>query len=224
TLYWNNHDMSRVATRFAKDEQQVKGLAMLMYLQRGIPVIYYGEELGLKNLHFDTAEPFNDITVDEFLASAIKAGKTKEQALEMVSKMHKLAARNVMPWDDSDNSGFTTGEPWNVGVPANADNVAGEENDNNSVLNFYRQLIDLKKTDLFTNGTYYLFDTNKYTYVYERDLEDEVGIVAVSLSSKKEMIELPIGNYDIKLKTGTCELVNNQLTLAPGSGVVLIKK
>ncbi|MCT7755346.1 MAG: alpha-glucosidase, partial [Lactobacillus iners] len=63
-----------------------------------------------------------------------------------------------------------------------------------------------------------------YTYVYERDLEDEVGIVAVSLSSKKEMIELPIGNYDIKLKTGTCELVNNQLTLAPGSGVVLIKK
>ena len=63
TLYWNNHDMARLATRIAKTSTQAKSLAMLMYLQRGIPIIYYGEELGLKNLHFTSVDQFEDQTV-----------------------------------------------------------------------------------------------------------------------------------------------------------------
>ncbi len=70
TLYWNNHDMARIATRVAKTQTQAKSLAMLMYLQRGIPIIYYGEELGMKNLHFTHAEQFEDQTVKPWLKDA----------------------------------------------------------------------------------------------------------------------------------------------------------
>lgn len=80
TLYWNNHDMARIATRVAKTQTQAKSLAMLMYLQRGIPVIYYGEELGLKNLHFDNVDQFEDQTVGPWLKDAEKSSaKTRLQ-------------------------------------------------------------------------------------------------------------------------------------------------
>src|SRR5699024_4747342 len=86
TLYWNNHDMARLATRIAKNDTQARSLAMLMYLQCGIPIIYYGEELGMRNLQFENVNDFQDDTVKEFVKSAEKAGVTSKEALLMASK------------------------------------------------------------------------------------------------------------------------------------------
>ena len=112
TLYWNNHDIARLATRIAKNDTQARSLAMLMYLQCGIPIIYYGEELGMRNLQFENVNDFQDDTVKEFVKSAEKAGVTSKEALLMASKTHKLPARGPMPWDNERNNGFTDKEPW----------------------------------------------------------------------------------------------------------------
>ena len=86
TLYWSNHDMARLATRVAKTPVQQRSLAMAMYLERGIPVIYYGEELGLHNLEFDNADQFADETVADFVKEAGEAGVDEKTALEMASQ------------------------------------------------------------------------------------------------------------------------------------------
>lgn len=221
TLYWNNHDMARLATRIAHNKTQAESLAMLMYLQRGIPIIYYGEELGLQNLHFNKASEFRDQTVAPWLAEAEKAGKTEEEALSMVSDTHKLPARGPMPWNNETNHGFSKHKPWVIGQAQNNANVADELTDSQSVLNFYKQMLRLKQTGLFADGRYYLLPTDHHSYVYQRDLKEESAIVAVSLSDKPETITIPADYKKEKLVAGEYQLNKQKLTLMPYSGVVL---
>lgn len=224
TLYWGNHDMARLRTRIAKTDTQACSLAMLMYLQRGIPIIYYGEELGLQNLEFTDVKDFHDQTVQPFIDSAMKAGKSKEEALRMVSATHKLPARGPMPWNDEKGYGFSKAKPWLSGKKLDQANVAAEIDDNKSMFSFYQKMLQLKQTKLFQNGSYYLLATDKNSYVYQRDLDHESAIVAVSLSPEKTTIEIPQEYQTEKLKAGDYQLKNGKLTLMPYSGLVLMKK
>ena len=224
TLYWNNHDMARLATRIAKTSTQAKSLAMLMYLQRGIPIIYYGEELGLKNLHFTSVDQFEDQTVAPWIKEAQKAGISRDAAFAMVSDTHKLPARGPMPWNDTENNGFTSAKPWLNGISQDDVTVANEVNSDNSMFTFYKNMLNLKKEKLFQDGTYYMISTGKDSYVYQRDLGNESAIVAVSLSNKKISIDLPEVYIKELLKAGEYQLTNGKLTLMPYAGVVLKKE
>ncbi|MDT9605987.1 alpha-glucosidase [Lactobacillus johnsonii] len=221
TLYWNNHDMARLATRIAKNDTQARSLAMLMYLQCGIPIIYYGEELGMRNLQFEDINDFQDDTVKEFVKSAEKAGVTSKEALLMVSKTHKLPARGPMPWDNERNNGFTDKEPWIKGKKLDETNAADEIADDSSMFNFYKKLISLKKEQLFQDGNYYLWSTSDGSYVYERNLKDKKALIAVSLS--QEPIEIEVGKEfsSERLSAGEYDLTAGKLRLEPYAGVVL---
>lgn len=223
TLYWSNHDMARLRTRVAKTDTQNRSLAMLMYLQRGIPIIYYGEELGLKNLKFNNIEQFKDQTVHDFVAQAIQAGLSQEEALEMVSKTHKMPARGVMPWNDEENYGFSTAAPWINGEKLDDFTVADEIDNAKSMINFYRKLIQLKKTDLFQKGSYYLLATDKNSYIYQRDYHQQSALVAISLSNSEIQVQIPQYYQNEELLAGNYKLNKGQLTLAPYAGVVLSK-
>ena len=224
TLYWSNHDMPRLATRIARTETQIRSLAMLMYLQRGIPIIYYGEELGLKNLLFTAEEEFNDQEVEGFITKAADWSLTKAAALKMVSQAHKMPARGPMPWTTKKpNYGFSKVRPWLEGQSQNNANVQAELDDPDSMFNFYRQLISLKKTALFQSGSFYLLATANDSYVYQRDLANESAIVAVSLSSQKLKIKLPGEYRKVMLTAGQHYLNKDELILMPYSGVVLSK-
>ena len=221
TLYWNNHDMARLATRIAKNDTQARSLAMLMYLQCGIPIIYYGEELGMRNLQFENVNDFQDDTVKEFVKSAEKAGVTSKEALLMASKTHKLPARGPMPWDNERNNGFTDKEPWIKGKKLDEINAADEIADDSSMFNFYKKLISLKKEQLFQDGNYYLWSTSDGSYVYERNLKDKKALIAVSLS--QEPIEIEVGKEfsSERLSAGKYDLMAGKLRLEPYAGVVL---
>lgn len=221
TLYWNNHDMARLATRIAKNDTQARSLAMLMYLQCGIPIIYYGEELGMRNLQFENVNDFHDDTVKEFVKSAEKAGVTSKEALLMASKTHKLPARGPMPWDNERNNGFTDKEPWIKGKKLDEINAADEIADDSSMFNFYKKLISLKKEQLFQDGNYYLWSTSDGSYVYERNLKDKKALIAVSLS--QEPIEIEVGKEfsSERLSAGEYDLTAGKLRLEPYAGVVL---
>ena len=221
TLYWNNHDMARLATMIAKNDTQARSLAMLMYLQCGIPIIYYGEELGMRNLQFENVNDFQDDTVKEFVKSAEKAGVTSKEALLMASKTHKLPARGPMPWDNERNNGFTDKEPWIKGKKLDEINAADEIADDSSMFNFYKKLISLKKEQLFQDGNYYLWSTSDGSYVYERNLKDKKALIAVSLS--QEPIEIEVGKEfsSERLSAGEYDLTAGKLRLEPYAGVVL---
>ena len=221
TLYWNNRDMAGLATRSAKNDTQARSLAMLMYLQCGIPIIYYGEELGMRNLQFENVNDFQDDTVKEFVKSAEKAGVTSKEALLMASKTHKLPARGPMPWDNERNNGFTDKEPWIKGKKLDETNAADEIADDSSMFNFYKKLISLKKEQLFQDGNYYLWSTSDGSYVYERNLKDKKALIAVSLS--QEPIEIEVGKEfsSERLSAGEYDLTAGKLRLEPYAGVVL---
>lgn len=221
TLYWNNHDMARLATRIAKNDTQARSLAMLMYLQCGIPIIYYGEELGMRNLQFENVNDFQDDTVKEFVKSAEKAGVTSKEALLMASKTHKLPARGPMPWDNERNNGFTDKEPWIKGKKPDEVNVADEIADDSSMFNFYKKLISLKKEQLFQDGNYYLWSTSDGSYVYERNLKDKKALIAVSLSQVPIEIEVGKEFSRERLAAGEYDLTAGKLRLEPYAGVVL---
>ncbi|MDD6416146.1 MAG: alpha-glucosidase [Lactobacillus porci] len=223
TLYWSNHDMARLGTRFAKTAVQQKSLAMLMYLEHGLPIIYYGEELGLHNLHFEKAADFKDMTVDAFMASAKKAGKSPAAALEMVNATHKLPARGPMPWDDSQFNGFSTVTPWLTGKSQDQVSVKSEEADPDSMLAFYKALLKLKQEALFTDGSYYLLDTAPEIVAYQRDLGQEHALVIVSLSAKKQQVTLPAEFAKPRpvLQAGNWTATGQEVTLMPFAGLVL---
>lgn len=222
TLYWSNHDMARLATRIAKNPLQSRSLAMLMYLQRGIPVIYYGEELGLHNLEFDSVDQFEDQTVAEFIKSAENAGISENQAIHLVSQTHKLPARGVMPWNNEKGLGFSNHKPWLAGRRIDNLTVEDEEKDGGSSLNFYRSLLKLKQTPLFQKGSYNLLNTAKGLFVYKRRYKGKTALVAVSLSEKEQKISLS-GKWKEILSCGEYSSNSEMLSLMPYSGIVLEK-
>lgn len=224
TLYWSNHDMARLRTRVAKNDVQARSLAMLMYLQRGIPIIYYGEELGMQNLQFDNESQFSDQTVEAFIASAKKAGLSKEEAIKMASLVHKMPARGPMPWNHDKNYGFSEADSWIKGQKVDNCVVDDQIDDERSSFNFYKRMLELKQEDLFQDGDYYLLSTDKNSYVYQRDLGEKSAIVASSLSDKETAVVIPKGYEVEKLSAGDYQLNDGKLTLMPYSGVVLMKK
>ncbi|MEO3721881.1 alpha-glucosidase [Lacticaseibacillus paracasei] len=224
TLYWGNHDMARLATRVAHSAIQARSLAVLMYLQRGIPIIYYGEELGLENLTLPDAKAFSDPSVPRFIAAAVDAGYTQEAALAMVNATHKLPARGPMTWDATTNSGFTSGTPWLVGKRSSRTHVVEQQHDPHSSLAFYKQLIALKKRSVFQTGSFRLLSTGPDSYVYLRQTDKAIAVVAVALSDKTVNLRLPAGDYQAVLIVGDATLSEETLTLSADSAAVFIQE
>lgn len=221
TLYWGNHDMARLATRVAKTTTQARSLAMLMYLQRGLPVIYYGEELGLHNLQFDHVDQFADVSVAPFVAAVEATGQSRSAALAMVSATHKLPARGPMPWTTGLHQGFSNHLPWLVGRSEDATSVAAQQADEASMLHFYQALIALKKQPLFQAGHYRLLSTAPNLYVYERTLASRRALVAVVLDEQGATFTVPEGLTTVALAAGDYQLEGQTLTLGANAGVVL---
>ena len=121
-----------------------KMLGTVSLLLRGIPFIYQGQEIGMTNARWKSIGEFNDINTKDQYRVALDAGLTEQQALAACEKMSRDNARTPMQWDSSPNAGFTTGTPWlkvNDNYPEI--NVAAQENEPDSVLNYYRRLTAL---------------------------------------------------------------------------------
>lgn len=219
TLYWGNHDMARLRTRVAHSDTEARSLALLMYLQRGIPIIYYGEELGMQNLRFDAVKQFDDATVKPFVEKAVAAGKTHAEALAMVSATHKLPARGPMLWDDNAHHGFTAGTPWVQGREEPTAPATQQQADTTSMLNFYKELLKIKQQPVFQDGDYCLLSTSDATYVYTRATGVESALVAVNLTAATQTIALPVGEYTELISSGTFTHGQRTLTLAAHAAV-----
>ncbi|MFD1484863.1 alpha-glucosidase [Lacticaseibacillus baoqingensis] len=221
-LYWNNHDMARVATRYGHhDPTASKSLAMLMYLQRGTPLLYYGEELGLQNLDLPAAAYAADPSVAAFLDQAQAVGYSEAEALAMVNATHKFAARGPMPWDESVHHGFSQQTPWLQGQHPAATSVAQQTGAADSVLAFYRQLLQLKQTPLFTTGKERLLKSPAMVYLYSRTLKAQKALVAVNLGAAP--VTLSVTGKQVILAAGDVKHSAHQLTLGAYAGAVVTK-
>ena len=158
-----NHDEPRGASRFLPDYARtpagIKMLGTVSILLRGIPFIYQGQEIGMQNAKWNSLEEFDDISTKDQYTIAMKAGLSRDEAMKVCSKMSRDNARTPFQWTAGENAGFTAGTPW-LKINSNYKdiNVENQEKDEDSVLNYYRRLVALRKSneykDIFTYGEF----------------------------------------------------------------------
>ena len=217
TLTWGNHDISRVLDRLnlpTSDDRVTKLLAMMLFLQRGIPVIYYGEEIGMHGLKYKKISDFTDQRALDLIGSLRQKGFDDKSILQLLNNQDEMTARGPMQWDDSKYRGFSTKEPWNW-AQTDKSNVDSELNASNSIMMFYRELLSIKKHACFTSGNYQLLITDPKIYAYLRKTSDSEGIVIANFSDKDRTFKLPEAEWKNVLANGTIAITDGNLKIGP---------
>ncbi|ARW34176.1 alpha-glucosidase [Lactiplantibacillus plantarum] len=223
TLYWNNHDMARVATRYGDPDYpqaSAKALATALYLQRGIPIIYYGEELGLTNIRYHDIADFEDQTVPTFVASAQAAGKSKVEIMRMLNQTHKMAGRGPMQWDNTVYHGFSDHLPWKHGDTDDM-NAQAEIADPDSIYHYYQQLLQLKQCAPFTNGQFIMLGSAEQLFTYLIDDGQKQAAIVCNLSAQAQTYLLPFVGGKVLLVQGGATYRGRQVTLPAWSSLVV---
>lgn len=203
TLFLGNHDQPRVVSRFGDTsskelwKRSAKCLAALMYLQRGTPFIYQGEELGMTNAPFETREQLRDVEELNLLALC-RSEAELEWAWRGIKAKGRDNARTPMQWSAGENAGFTTGEPWIMLNPNYTEiNAETEESDPDSVLNYYRALIALRNSTpaLLYGDWRELLPESCQVVAYTRGLNGEEYVVLCNLSRESATLPCRLGDF-----------------------------
>lgn len=218
-VFFENHDKPRCVHNFfsptvAKDPKQnkmaAKAIATLLMTLRGTPFLFEGQEIGMTNVQWNSIDKYDEVNTKAQYNLALQEGFSDTEAMEFVNRFSRDNARTPMQWNDSSNAGFTTGKPW-LGINENYlnINVASEEQDENSVLNFYKKLIELRQNTPALNGEdlEIILDDHPQVMGYKRSeytvlvnlSEEEVILDATILENKKKVIS----NYEDNLSQGS---------------------
>lgn len=233
-LFWCNHDQPRIASRFGNEgeywKESAKMLAGMIHLMRGTPYIYQGEEIGMTNPHYTSIEQYADVESRNYYEILLNEGKTKEEALEILAARSRDNSRTPMQWTDERYCGFSDTKPW-IPVSDNFEkiNVKKQKQDRDSILEFYKKLIMLRKEkEVIARGNIEFMEVeNAGVLAYTRCLDKQKLLVCCNFRDVESQMEFTqewksgrkiLGNYEENHK-------NNYkvLTLRPYEIIVLEK-
>ncbi len=170
-LFWYNHDQPRIVSRIGDEGkyrlESAKMLATTIHGLKGTPYIYQGEEIGMTNAGFTDISQYRDIESLNYYNLMKRKGKPEEEIYESLRRKSRDNSRTPMQWDNSENAGFSDVKPWISVIPNYKEiNTLDRESDN-SIFNYYRKLIRLRKTvPVIADG------------IFEALLEDDDQILA----------------------------------------------
>jgi oligo-1,6-glucosidase len=199
SLYMNNHDQPRMVSRFGNDSvyrvESAKMLATFLHMMQGTPYIYQGEEIGMTNVKFDSITDYRDIEIlNLWHSQVVEQGVNPDDVLHMIHKKGRDNARTPMQWDGSAHAGFTAGVPW-ISVNPNYSEINVEQDlaSQDSILHYYRKLIQLRKEhDIIVEGRYELIlPDDEQVYAYLRVLQEQMLLVILNFSSETPKFHLP---------------------------------
>ncbi|WP_413527633.1 glycoside hydrolase family 13 protein [Marinilactibacillus psychrotolerans] len=198
SLFWNNHDTPRIVSRWGNDQafrvESAKCFAVLLHLMKGTPYIYQGEEIGMTNRPVKNISEVNDIESINMYKEEMENGKTAEALLNAINYKGRDNARTPMQWNDQENGGFSTGEPW-LAVNPNFTEINVEQTlaDEQSVFYMYKDLIQYRKeNETVVRGSYnLLLPDHQSVFVYERVYNENRLLVIANLSTEENTVELP---------------------------------
>ncbi len=208
SLYLDNHDFPRAVSRWGNDsiEHWYNSATMLqtfLLSMRGTPFFYYGEEIGMTNIGFESIEQYRDINTLNKYRIAKKRGDDLQAFLANEKLTSRDNARTPMQWDRSEHAGFTVAEPW-LSVNSNyldGINVTDQEDRKDSVLNYFKSMVRLRKqnTTLVYGDYTLLLPENEEVYSYLRTWDGERLLVLLSFTSRKVTVELQLQFREAKL-------------------------
>lgn len=204
SLYWCNHDQPRVVSRLGNDTDETwwnksaKMLATCLHFMQGTPYVYQGEELGMTNYPFSDIRDFRDVeSINAYHEYTEILHVDNDKMISYLRNKSRDNARTPMQWDETDEAGFTTGVPW---MPVNPNykriNAAAQIGDEDSVYNYYRKLISLRKEyPIIVNGDFELVgENNADVFAYLRHWKDQILWVACNFTDRMQKIVSPSSN------------------------------
>ena len=171
-------------------------LATMCYMQSGTPFIYQGQEIGMLNNKLDSLSQFKDVVTFNNQKLFKKFGIPDSVYLRIANKTSRENARTPVQWNDTEYAGFSTAEPWfKVNKNYKEINVAEEERNPDSILNYYRWLLKVRKGNkLIVYGDYKEhYKRSKNLYCYERNYRGQRALVVASFTDKPIKFKAPAG-------------------------------
>jgi len=220
-LYIENHDKPRIISSWGNEKEywreSATSLATMYFLMKGTPFIYQGQEIGMTNGYYDSIQEYDDVAAINFYNEKKAEGMSNEEILFILGKTSRDNSRTPMQWSNEKNAGFSTSKPW---IKINKNyvdiNVENQLNDENSILNYYKKLIQIKKKhQIFLDGSYdLLLENDKQIFAYKRSLDGQTALIITNLSNENALWtsedgntvsreELLLSNYHVEPHEGT---------------------
>jgi oligo-1,6-glucosidase len=222
TVYFSNHDQSRMVSRFGNDttyrEASAKMLFTLLLSMRATPYLYQGDELGMTNIRFKEIEAYKDINTLKNYQLLLKTGGDVAEFLQSQQEVSRDNGRTPMQWAATPNGGFTEGTPWLAVNPNYATvNVDACLADENSILHYVRRMIALRKAHpVLVYGAYVdLLPAHPQIFAYSRTMGEVRMTVMLNFSDSPTDFTLP---YSLALDG---EIMNNYHENAETNGAAV---
>lgn len=203
-LYWLNHDHPRLLSHYGANgyyrKRSAKMLAVVLYFMKGTPFIYQGEEIGMTNPRFRSVGDFRDNpTINRYYYEKARIGSKK--ALRKIRITSRDNARSPMQWDKTRFGGFSRFTPWFITGKYRKTNVKSQIKKTDSILNFYRRIIFIRKNSGYrytiVYGDYQPIEFNRREVMaYIRRSDEHCLLVLANFSRKR--IKLDNSGYKIK--------------------------
>ena len=232
-LFIENHDKPRIVSTLGDDQkywkESAKMLGAMYFFMQGTPFIYQGQEIGMTNVSFESIMDYDDISMKNFYYMELAKGRSHEELMKIIWKSGRDNSRTPMQWDSSSNSGFTKGTPWMKVNPNYQEiNVRKQEDDPQSILHFYKQMIQLRKQhECLIYGDFKLhLEDDQHIFAYSRNDGKQTALIINNFSREEQAVELPdfagkememiLSNYEKK------DRQSNPFLLSPYETVVYL--
>lgn len=218
TAVFSNHDQLRSIHRIGNNLEKAKLLALLQFTMRAVPCVYYGEEIGMTDGKIpikDGKDPMVKVYswVPQFIADRLPVGINRDNC------------RTPMQWNTEKNAGFSIADAtW---LPLNKDisnrNVAEQLADEQSLLNVFKQLIQLRKKHkaLYRGSMEIMHTGNKNVLAFVRSFENETIITLINFSNASVQLHLSKPVTEVLFSVPQKSFSDNGKTLPGFSGVIL---
>ena len=193
-------------------------------MRRGLPFIYQGQEIGMENKVIRSVKELDDISSIDAYNVARRAGLTDEEALETLSFHSRDNARTPMQWSSAEHAGFSTADPWLKENPNYVRiNVQEQLEREDSVLNYYKKLIALRKDPLYKETIVYgdfvpCENCESGVIAYLRKSAGQTILTAGNFNPERVKLELPLREDSTMYRSGKLLLGNGkEAVIADGS-------
>jgi oligo-1,6-glucosidase len=227
TVYLGNHDFPRMVSRWGNDSPEFreissKMLTTFLLTMRGTPYYYFGDELGMTNIRFNNIEDYRDIMTINLHKLISSEGGDIDEFMESQKLIGRDNGRTPFQWNDSENAGFTSGKPWlKINPNYKEINAEMQDKDENSPLNYFRNLIKFRKKNLelvYGKSEYYDLE-NESVFAYSRELGGRNLLILVNFKENEATANVPFDLDNGKVLFGNYDAFDG--TLKPYQAVIL---
>lgn len=197
--FLSNHNQPRQVSRFGNDKlfwkESAKLLATLIHMLKGTPFIYQGEEIGMTNMDFEV-DDYRDVEV----LNALKSFDIDDKFMNGIKRMNRDNGRTPMQWDDSSEAGFSMNTPWiKINDNYKKINVRIQLTDQDSIFNYYRKLIELRKAhEVIVYGEFEeIMPGHESLFVFKRILGEKQLFVALNMTDQEVEFKRPKGKSEL---------------------------